>query len=585
MPETTKDEKKIKKTPTKAVKKAPAKPRAVKTKTVTAAAATTTTVFTPNPPAPKPLPKPDIIITRQPVVVVMGHIDHGKSTLLDFIRKSNIVAGEAGGITQHLGAYEVAHKIVNPNTGNTNINNVDPAAAANTTKNITFLDTPGHEAFAGIRSRGANAADIAVLVVSAEDGVKPQTLEALKCIKDANLPYIVAINKIDKPNADPERTKINLAEHEIYLEGFGGDIPFVPISALTGQGVPELLDMILLVSELGDYKANISKPATGIVIETHRDSQKGVSATLLIKDGTLNASQFVVAENATSPVRIFEDWSGRKISKGNPGSPVRVIGFNHAPKVGATFTTVNDKKQAENLASSFVEKNLTSTTPAKAPARVAVTSADEPVTPIIYLIIKADVTGSLDGIKHEIAKIKFPPVEIRIVSEGLGDIGEKDLKLTNGLPNTYILGFNVLPDAKARPMIERAPSIGTPYNVHTYRVIYELIQFIADKAKSMVPKEKVLVELGFAKIMAIFSKNKDKQIIGGKVQKGTITLGSEVKILRREAEIGTGRVRELQQQKAKAQEVNEGYEFGALIESKIEILQGDKIQAFEIVEK
>lgn len=560
-------------------RKTPAKPRTTKSKEAKAidkvdTSQTEQTSKSASKSVAKPAPQIDRIITRQPIVVVMGHIDHGKSTLLDYIRKSNIVAKEAGGITQHLGAYEVAHKL-----------------ADGSTKHITFLDTPGHEAFVGIRSRGANAADIAVLVVSAEDGVKPQTLEALKCIKEAKLPYIVAINKIDKQNADVERTKVNLAEHEIYLEGFGGDISFVPISALNGQGVPELLDMILLTAELGDYKANIDKPATGIVIETHRDSQKGVSATLLIKDGTLKAGQYVVAENSYSPVRIFEDWNGRKITQGNPGSPVRVIGFNQTPNVGAIFTSVDDKKVADTMAASYRTPKVSATTQGqsstapKSISNLATIGKEESAAPTIYLIIKADVTGSLDGIKHEIAKIKFPPVVIRIVSEGLGDIGEKDLKLASGLPNTFILGFNVKPDAKAQPMIERAPATGTNYNVRTYRIIYELIQFISDTAKSMIPKEKVLVELGYAKVMAIFSKNKDKQIVGGKVQKGTITLGSEVKLIRREAEIGTGRIRELQQQKVKAQEVNEGYEFGALIESKIEIAPGDKIQAFEIIEK
>lgn len=517
----------------------------------------------------------ETVITRQPVVVIMGHIDHGKSTLLDYIRKSNIVDGEAGGITQHLGAYEVTHK--NPSDGKES--------------KITFLDTPGHEAFAGIRSRGASAADIAILVVSAEDGVKPQTLEALKCIKNAELPYIVAINKIDKPNADIERTKINLAENEIYLEGFGGDISFVPISALTGKGVPELLDMILLVAEMGDYKARLDKPATGLIIEAHRDNRKGVSATLLIKDGTLKSGQCVVAEGEYSPVRIFEDWSGARITEGYPGNAVRVIGFTDTPRVGSAFSTVDDKKQAENLASSNRQNKNSSNVAVVAqnkiqtPVNTDKTANTEIAPPVISLIIKADVTGSLEGIKHEIAKLKFPPVIIRIVSEGLGDIGEKDLKMSQGIANTFILGFNVEPDAKARPIIERAPSIGLNYNVSTYKVIYELINFVSATAKALVPKEKILVELGLAKILAVFSKNKDKQIIGGKVQKGTITVGSEVKIIRREAEIGSGKVRELQQQKVRAQEVNEGYEFGALVESKIEIVVGDRLQAFDIVEK
>lgn len=493
------------------------------------------------------------IIERPPVVVIMGHIDHGKSTLLDFIRKSNTTASEAGGITQHLGAYEVAHK-----------------TPAGKESKITFLDTPGHEAFTGIRKRGANVADIAILVVSAEDGVKKQTLEALKSIQDAGLPYIIAMNKIDKPEANVERTKQNLAENEIYIEGYGGSVPAVPISALSGKGIPELLDMIMLVAELEELKADIGKPAEGAVIEAKLDTKKGISATLLIKDGTLRSGMHVVAEDAFAPVRILEDFIGKPIKEASVSSPVRVIGFNKIPSAGALFIAVEDKKEAEALALEF--KN------SKSDKKQVHQISSEKI--IIPLIVKADVIGSLEGIQHELAKLPFEKIYLKIIQEGIGDISEADIKTASGTPDSIVLGFNVKVDAKARPLVERLA-----VNVQLFNIIYKLVQHVQEVALSRTPKSYIEESLGLAKVLQVFSKNKDKQIIGGKVQKGEIRLGSEVKILRRDVEIARGRVRELQQQKQKAQEVREGYEFGTLIESKIEIAAGDKIECFHIVEK
>lgn len=488
---------------------------------------------------------------RPPVVVIMGHIDHGKSTLLDYIRKTNIVSGEAGGITQHLGAYEVAH----------------PKGK------ITFLDTPGHEAFTSIRERGARVADIAVLVVSAEDGVKPQTLEALKCILSEKIPYIVAINKIDKPAANIEVTKQTLAENEVYVEGYGGDIPVVAISALKGTGIPELLDMINLVADLADLKADASKPAEGAIIESYRDSKKGISATLLIKNGTLKQGMYVVAEDAISPVRIFEDYQGKAIKEASFSSPVKVIGFNKIPPVGAQFVMIENKKDAEKMALEFSSKQIAmKNTPQR--------RDENDATVIIPLILKADVIGSLDGIKHELAKIKNEKVKIKIVSESIGDINENDIKASQGDPNIIIVGFNSKPDAKTQTLIERST-----VQVQTFDIIYNLISFVKETVLSKVPKEYIDEVSGIAKILAVFSKTKDKQILGGKVQQGILTVGSEVKIFRRDAEIGRGKIRELQQSKMRTDEVNEGFEFGCMVESKIEIALGDKIQGFITVEK
>lgn len=496
--------------------------------------------------------QPENLTKRPPVVVIMGHIDHGKSTLLDYIRKANIVAGEAGGITQHLGAYEVQHA----------------------KGKITFLDTPGHEAFCSIRERGAKVADVAVLVVSAEDGVKPQTIEALKCILAEKIPYLVAINKIDKPGANVEITKQSLAENEVYVEGYGGDIPVVPISALNGDGIPELLDMIMLVSELADLKADTELPAQGLIIESYRDNKKGISATLLIKNGTIKSGQYVVAEDAVSPVRILEDFQGKSIKTASFSSPVRVIGFNKIPTVGAIFTTCDNKKEAEDIARAYIER----THKAKSNTR----SADslEDTTVVIPVILKADVIGSLDGVKHELSKIKNEKVKLKIVSESIGDINENDIKTAQGDPNIIILAFGSKADSKAQSLLER-----TSVQVKSFDIIYKLVEFVRDTVLSKVPKEYIDQASGTAKILVVFSKNKDKQILGGKVQEGSLTVGSEVKILRRDAEIGRGKIKELQLKKVKASEVNEGYEFGCMVESKTEIAEGDKIQGFITVEK
>ncbi|HEX7724725.1 MAG TPA: translation initiation factor IF-2 [Candidatus Paceibacterota bacterium] len=513
---------------------------------------------------------PDALTKRAPVVVVMGHIDHGKSTLLDYIRKANVVAGEAGGITQHVGAYQA-----------------ESAGTDGTKKLFTFLDTPGHEAFGGIRKRGAAAADVAILVVSAEDGVKPQTLDALREIKAAGIPYIVAINKIDKPNADPNRTRQSLGENEIYVEGWGGDTPCVEISALNGTGIPELLDMIDLVAELADLKADPKSPATGIVIESEL-TRKGTSATLLIKNGTLAVGSFVVAGGSYASVRFIDSFRGQKLESAGPSTPVVLYGWNEVPPTGATFVTVDNKKDAERMANEnavALKKAAQNVEQAKIAAdkiRRNSGGEDGPGIVTLPLIIKADVIGSLEGVQHELAKIKHDKVELKVVAAGIGEIGENDVKLAVSDPSIILLGFNVGTDKKAEAIIERSP---VPIRVKTYKIIYELAQFVRDELTAKIPKEYIEEVTGRAKILAVFSKEKDKQVVGGKVQEGVLETGEGVRIMRREVEIGRGTIRELQQQKKRASEVREGYEFGTMIEAKIEIAVGDKIEAVRTVEK
>ena len=509
---------------------------------------------------------------RQPVVVVMGHIDHGKSTLLDYIRKTNIVAGEAGGITQSIGAYEAV------------------IAHTDGERRITFIDTPGHEAFSLMRERGAAAADVAILIVSAEDGVKPQTVEALNCIKSAKLPYIVAINKIDKPGANVERTKQTLAENEIYIEGYGGDVPIAEISSTNGTGVGDLLEMVYLLSDMEDLSNDPLAPARGTVVEADLEKKKGVAATLVVTNGTLKKGQFIATENAFAPVRILENFLGKQETEIGAGRPARVVGWSDLPSVGSPFISFNSKKDAEEYIEEKVEgakykveseSKKESNKDGKNNKEEIVDGVEQVKTIIIPLIIRADSSGSLDGIHHELEKIIVDHVEIKIVSEGIGEINEKDAKTALSDANSVIVGFNVPVDVQAAGVIDRSA-----LNSHTFRIIYELTDFVRSITKERKPKEYIDEKLGEAKVLAIFGTGRDKQIVGGKVESGSIAKGGEVKVLRRGGEIGRGRIRELQQNKAKVDEVREGYEFGALLSDiKVSLAAGDRLEAFHTVEK
>ncbi len=487
-------------------------------------------------------------IERAPVICIMGHIDHGKSTLLDYIRKTNIVDKEAGGITQKISAYEVVHN----------------------GKKITFLDTPGHESFAKIRQRGASVADIAILVVSAEDGVKKQTIEAVNCIKESNTPFIVAINKIDKPGADIDRTKVNLAENEIYLEGYGGSTPFMPISAKTGQGVSDLLDLMLLVAEMEEIKGNPDKAAEGVVIEANMDKQKGISATMIVKDGTIKNGMFVACGKSLAPVRIMENFLGKKITEASFSSPIRIIGFDHLPKVGNIFKTFTDKESALEYIAEYKEPLNT--------CKEIITEQEN--TGVINVIIKADVTGSVEGIEHELNKIKTDRIKVKIVHFGVGDITENDINMLAGKADSIVLGFNVKADNKAKAAAEKA---GISINI--FDIIYKLTEWLAEVAAAKTPKIDVEEITAKAKVLKFFSATKDKNVIGARVEEGEIKVGDEVKIMRREVEVGRGRIRELQQMKEKVSEVRTGVEFGCQLQANITPAPGDKLEAFKITQK
>jgi len=489
---------------------------------------------------------------RPPIIAVMGHIDHGKSTLLDYIRKANVVESETGGITQHISAYEAHHET---DKGD---------------KKITFLDTPGHEAFTAMRSRGATIADIAILVISAEDGVKAQTLEAYNSIKESGMPYVVAINKIDRPNAQPEKIKSELVENEIYVEGYGGDIPFVEISAKTGQGISELLDMLLLVAEMEELSGDQEKPAEGVVLESNVDPKTGISATLLITDGTLQKNMCLAAGNVLAPVRRIENFAGKEVEEAQFSSPVQITGFSDIPEIGAPFYTFKTKKEAEKYVSQIdQEKTYTQNVIGNPEATV-----------IIPLILKTDVVGTLGAIEHELEKLEVEKVALKVIHSGVGDISENDMKIATSTPNTLIIGFRVGVDSKATSVAEQLEI--TP---HTFGIIYNITDFIESEMKKRKPIETVEEPTGEIKIIRKFSETKEKQVVGGKVQTGTIRLNAEVKIMRRDTEIGRGKILELQQQKAKTSEVSEGLEFGMQVQSRTNIEAGDTLIPFEKVQK
>ncbi len=496
------------------------------------------------------------IIERSPVIVVMGHIDHGKSTLLDYIRKSNIVEGEAGSITQHVSAYEVVHK-----------------DSKGVEKKITFIDTPGHAAFSAMRSRGANIADIAILIVSAEDGVKPQTLEAYKSIQEAKIPFVVAINKIDKPNANIEKVKSELIENGIYLEGSGGDIPFVPISSKNGEGIPELLDMMILITEMEEYKGDISLLAEGIILESKMDPKKGIDTMVIIKNGTLKQGNFIVVNNKISPIRRIEDFQGNQISEAIFSSPARIIGCCDLPDAGLSFKTYATKKEAQN--------NLEEHCVASDNDKIILNNAKNCSEAVeIFLIIKADVFGTIEAIKKEIAKIKTDRIIIKVISEGVGDVTENDIKMARHNSNSLIAGFNVKINQDILNLADQSN-----IKVASFNIIYNLTEWLEENIEIMIPKIEVEKQTGKAKILAMFNKDKGEQILGGQVLEGMIKLNSIVKIMRRDFEIGTGIISNLQSQKIQVKEVKEGGKFGIGIKSKIDIAIGDNIEAFETVTK
>lgn len=492
---------------------------------------------------------------RPPIIVVLGHVDHGKSSLLDYIRKANVVAGEAGGITQHTAAYEVQH-----------------ADTHGAQKRITFIDTPGHEAFQAQRARGASVADVAILVVSAEDGVKAQTLEAHRAITDANIPFCIAVNKIDSGNADFNRTVSSLIEHGIYPEGYGGSIPCVQVSAKRGDGIDDLLEVVLLLAELQELRADTTLPAEGLIIEAHRDAKRGISATFIITNGTLTKGSAVAAGAAYAPVRAIFDFNGAQMESATVSAPITITGWSSIPDVGETVHTFTKKKEAENYASEYTLRATTE--------KQVIDLADDDTRTIVPIIIKADVAGSLDAIQHEIEKIHDEDVILKVLHTGVGPITENDVKISGGDARTIIIGFNTGVESEATFASERAGM-----TIHTENIIYRITEWLDDIVKARRPKKNVQEVHGSAQILRYFSAVKSKQVVGGKVAEGALHTGDTVTIVRRGEEIGTGKIVGLQKQRDEVKTIDEGNEFGARIDAPVTLAVGDIINAYTVVEK
>ena len=488
---------------------------------------------------------------RPPVVVVLGHVDHGKTSLLDHIRKTNVTAKESGGITQHIGAYQVNHQ----------------------GKIITFIDTPGHEAFSQMRSRGAKVADIAILVVAAEEGVKPQTKEVISYIKQNEIPVIVALNKMDKPQANPAKALGELEKEGLVVEERAGKVPAIKISALNGTGINELLEMILLVAEMEELKADIDKPTNGVVIESYLDSRRGPTATLLVLEGILKTGQWIVCGNAYGKVKNLEDFQGKSIQEAFPSFPVIVLGLGNVPIVGDKFNVVKDEESAKTKLVAKEEK----------------IKGGQIINPVeggkvLNIILKADVQGSLEAIEENLAKIDFQGIGLNILKSEVGEISESDVKLAYPA-NAVIIGFRVKASTSIFDMAKR-----NKVRIRTYEVIYELFEEIRKEAGKLLEPEIIREDLGKLKVIAIFRKEKSRMIVGGKVLEGKIVNKTSIDVIREGdppvgGKIASGKIVQLQHNKKDVPEVEKGREAGILFEGEPVIEEGDVLECYRVEKK
>jgi translation initiation factor IF-2 len=484
----------------------------------------------------------------------MGHVDHGKTSLLDAIRETNVIATEAGGITQHIGAYQVEHS----------------------GKKITFVDTPGHEAFTAMRARGAQVTDIAILVVAADDGVMPQTVEAINHAKEANVPIIVAINKIDKPGANPERVKQELTEHSLVPEEWGGETICANVSALKREGLKELLEMILLVAEVSEFKANPNRPARGTVIEAELDKGRGPVASVLVQKGTLNIGDMIMAGPSFGRVRAMMDDKGQRIKKAGPSTPVEVLGFSEVPQAGDIFIVVEDEKLARHIAARRQTKKREDEL--KTNARVSLEDLfkhiKEGQIKELGIIVKADVQGSVEALSQALERLNTGEVKVNIIHGGVGAITETDIMLASA-SNAIIIGFNVRPDVNARKAAEIEK-----VDVRLYRVIYDAIEDVKAAMSGLLDPEYREVTLGRAEIRKIFKASKIGTIAGCYVVEGKIERDAGVRVVRDGIVIHEGKLDSLKRFKDDVKEVVQGYECGLALERYNEIQEGDVIEVF-----
>ena len=499
------------------------------------------------------------MVSRPPVVCVMGHVDHGKTSLLDAIRKTNVTRGEAGGITQHIGASVVE------------VNG----------QKITFLDTPGHEAFTAMRMRGANSTDIAVLVVAADDGVMPQTVEAISHAKAAGVEIIVAINKIDKPSANIERVKQELSEYELIPEDWGGSTIFVPVSAHTKEGIQELLEMILLTAEVMELKANPNRAARGLVIEAELDKGKGAVATVLVQKGTLHVGDAIAAGSAHGRVRAMMDDKGRRVKEAGPSQPVEILGLNDVPNAGEVFVGCASDKEARAFAETFISQNkvkLLEETKSKMSLDDLFNQIQEGNLKELDIVVKADVQGSVEAIKQSLLKLSNDEVVVKIIHGGVGAINESDVILASA-SNAIIIGFNVRPDATAKEIAEREG-----VDLRLYRVIYNAIEDVEAAMKGMLDpvfEEKVL---GHAEVRQTFKASGVGTIAGAYVLDGIFERNCSVRLVRDGIVVFDGPLASLKRFKDDVKEVRAGYECGFVFENYNDIKEGDQVEAYKMVE-
>lgn len=498
--------------------------------------------------------------SRPPVVVILGHVDHGKTKILDFIRKTKVAEGEAGGITQHIGAYQVVYS--------------PSSQGSSGPKMITFLDTPGHEAFSAIRSRGAKVADIAVLVVAADESVKPQTVEAIKIIEDTKTPFIVAINKVDKENANPLKVKQDLAEKNVLVEDWGGKVPVVEVSAKTGQGIDALLDMILLVAEVEELKTETGNPSA-IVIESHLDKRRGQVATLLVQNGTFKVNDWVAAGSEAARIKNMEDFLGKNISQAEPAQPVVTLGWGKAPRVGEKVSWANSRQEAETLAAKQAQLG-------QPVLFLQEDGAKKDVRKTLNLIVKSDVFSSLEAIDQVLQTIKSEEVAYRVVDFGVGDISEGDIKKAEAM-KALVVGFHVESSPSVKQLAEREGVA-----METFQIIYELVESVKKKMSDLLEPEIKRIPAGKLKVLALFKKEGKGQVVGGKVTSGKIKRGALVDVLRNNLVVSTGKLSQLQQKKADTEEVPEGLEAGIRFELQTKnitpnmyIREGDVLEVYE----
>src|SRR5881397_1533181 len=500
---------------------------------------------------------PENLKPRPPVVTVMGHVDHGKTSLLDAVRQTKVAAGEAGGITQSIGAYVVEER----------------------GRRIVFLDTPGHEAFTAMRARGAQVTDVAVLVVAADDGVQPQTIEAISHIKAAQVPIVVALNKIDRPDANTDQVKAQLAEHGVTIEEYGGDTPLVPVSAKTKQGIEDLVEVVMLVADVADLKADPDRPAIGRVIEAHLDKGRGPVATVLVQTGTLERGDLVVTGTTFGKVRAMVDDKGKNVGRAEPSRPVEILGLPEVPEAGDVMRVVSDEKAARAVVAQNARERAAGAA-AERPATLDKMFAQvkEGQAKELKIVLKADVQGSLEAIKGALAKVPQPEVALSIIHDAVGDIQESDLTLA-AASNAVVIGFNTKMEAPARRVAE-----STKVDVRQYKVIYELLEDVQKALTGMLEPEMVESLLGHAEVLQIFTSGKTT-IAGSRVVDGLVRRGAQARLLRGGTAVYDGKIGTLRRMKDDAREVTVGLECGIVLDNQNDVLVGDIIECYVVQPK